>query len=197
VKLRKRTAVLIAAAVTGLGLLTAIPASAVTQPEVCENQPPQQGALCINNWNGANGIVNMYQPGVTNDAFRLELIDPCNSNPPNTVTGTCPFNVGSGMNSRYLGNFIFRVRDVNHGFCVGTAGQGEGWEGSCGNANGAGARIGVILIQGNGAFYYVSRYWSNQFNRPSGWVSPHASGANLITWQNADTGLTAWDHGFL
>ena len=182
--------------VGGLTTVAATQASAVTQPEVCHDLG-NNTARCWNNWGGANGAVNMYNPGVTNDAFQLQLINPCNSNPPDTVTPTCPFTVGSGMNNRYLGNFIFRVKDANSGFCVGTTGDGSGWEGACGNANAAGAANGVIMVQGNGAFYYVNRYWSNHDGTPEGAVDTGCLGCNLLLRQNAGNGLTAWDHGFV
>jgi len=192
-RFRTRLVTVLSIAATAGALVSANITPAQALSEVCNNADSR----CINNWNGSNTIINMYYQGASNNDFTLQLIDPCNSNPPDTVTGTCPFNVGSGMNNRYLGHFIFRVHDSHSGLCVGTAGQGEGWEGSCGTSTGAGARIGVILVQGVGACYYVSKYWSNQFNTPAGWRSPGVVGANLITWQNAGNGLTAWDTCFV
>jgi hypothetical protein len=186
----KRKAVLITGmmlALTG-GAAMAVPASAgtVTQgpavrkalpashiQSVCLDNGP--GTPCLNEWNGNgnNGNpIKMYAYNNTNEAWSFQDVDLCNSAHTDegiaTVTETCPFPLGSGLNTAYEGDPIVQILGPQ-GECLATTGSGTAVNGTCGETgSGQGASNGVFnVLVGNAPhcsqFYcsIVNRYWTN------------------------------------
>lgn len=179
------------AVVGGVALTT--PAHGATFPEICGNDGT---GYCMNAWGGGPQVA-MYYGGVTNDAYATEDINPCNSTPANRVTPTCPFTVGSGMNSKLLNDTILRIRNQNDGLCVGTDGSGFGLEGACGDGNANGAANGVIMVKvltGTGGWWLVDRYWSNHVGNVEYVTSPGAVG--YLVEMDVGTRITEWNEDF-
>lgn len=108
------------------------------------------------------------------------------------VTQTCPFTVGSGLNSRYAGSKIWYFETYQSGTkCLATDGGGGGILGTCPDRSGNGGSNGTIFVQ-NSAGYVVNRYWSDynysigESNSPSWMCSPGSQGQQVLLYD--DTG---------
>lgn len=88
------------------------------------------------------------------------------------VTSTCPFKVGSGLNTRYLDDSIIQFKYMGGGnYCVGNLGNSFNQSPNaglqpCNSLNGIDGGPGTMFILNtgrNGTSNYVeSRYWSNE-----------------------------------
>lgn len=175
----------------GVGISSAPALAAPPAHQICA----QAGSgYCMNAWNGGPQVA-VYQNGVANDAYQFQAINPCNSTPANRVTQTCPFAVGSGLNSALAGDTIVRIKDTRNGQCVGTNGSGLGTEGSCGNVNGQNAANGVWDVQrltGQGGYWLINRYWSDHFGQQEAVTSPGVSGDLLDMYYGTITSASDW-----
>jgi hypothetical protein len=156
---RLRIAAAVAAAGLALGVVAvASPASAV-QDQVCNHADSQ----CLNSWNGmvAGHDVRMYNSGVANNEFVLVTVNRCNAQ--GTVSHTCPFTLGSGLNDLYYGNSVYQIWTGGVGssnLCVGTRGNGTGVLSTCNNTcSGQGGANGTLFV-GVGATL-INVYWTN------------------------------------
>lgn len=167
-KISGGTAGLIIAALmllTGLAGI-ATPAFANGSPSVCDSN----SAYCLNDWNNGGGSnpIKMYAVNGTNEEFGQQFINPCNSTPPDEVTPTCPFTVGSGLNTMWLGQPIYQDVYGNSGLCLGAnTSTGYAQLAQCGNSDGGGAGYGVFQIEPTsnscsyGDYPDINRYWSD------------------------------------
>jgi hypothetical protein len=104
-----------------------------------------------------------YDP---NERFTFQFLSGmCNAG---RVSSTCPFDVGSGLNNRYLNDAIVQIRDQNTGNeCVGNGSNGGAYAAlqTCGNTSGSGGGYGTIFVYNSGglgtAGFVESRYWSD------------------------------------
>lgn len=178
---RKRSIIaMLIMVLTGIGLGGAV--ALATPSSQIENVNSQ---TAINDWNdgGFNNPVKMYALGQNNNDFFIQPINPCNSHPINQVTPTCPFTVGSGMNTATLGSQIFQVVYNNNGLCVATAASGGAVLGTCNNLAGTGGSSGTIqvaLSQCTNSTTYANRYWSDINGSFAGWDNLLGNGAALI-----------------
>jgi len=173
-RLRRRLALALAATVTGLGALIAtgtVPAQAV-QPQPGVSDPG--AAHYINEWNGntdAGGTIRLYAPA-GNEHWNFQAIDRCNSHW--TVTHTCPFTVGSGMNDEYFGSEIDQIVYTPHETtCVGAnTADASTVNRSCNNTlTGTGGGTGTVFISHCFTSPYfrcdeISLYYSNNQGTP-------------------------------
>jgi hypothetical protein len=141
------------------------------------------GAAVLNDWNNdenAGAPIKMYQVYKDNDpveAFTYEgLTGMCNGG---FVSSTCPFTVGSGLNTEFEGDPIVQIFYYGNGDCVATSGSGEAVLGTCANLSGSGGSDGVIdVLNGEPAgssncyelnyCYVANRYWFDR--QGSGWM---------------------------
>ena len=91
-------------------------------------------------------------------------LDICNGQP--FVTETCPFTVGSGLNSEFAGSTITEVEYVPSGKCIATNSSGAAILGACGNSQGVGAADGTIMVfvdndRSPDENALINRYWSD------------------------------------
>ncbi|HSW79520.1 MAG TPA: hypothetical protein VLG47_01965 [Candidatus Saccharimonadales bacterium] len=130
------------------------------------------GPLCLNRNGGGTGlgtsVIGWTKDFDNNEDFYFQQINMCDHG---YVSSTCPFAVGSGFNTRYLGDEIDQIRSTTSGKCVGNDVQHNaaffGALETCNDPNtGTGGGDGTIFIHniagGGGTINYVeNRYWSN------------------------------------
>jgi hypothetical protein len=175
----KRSSLVFAGLCT-LGVLSATPAFASSAPpavathiggETCVNNS-DTGTPCLNTYqdNKNNGAtIRVWQTGTTldNQWTYDPLTNMCGSG---KVTSTCPFTVGSGLNTQFLGDRIIKIISY-YGKCLASSSGGAAVEGNCPDLFGTGGDIGTIQVldEQNGSIncftsyycYVVNRYWSN------------------------------------
>jgi hypothetical protein len=122
--MKKRSYISIAAviAATTLGAgLTAMPAQAAAAPAYQLATDDGTNTLCMNRAGGGtsnNTPVIAYNCGDNNNDFHTApLTTACGGG--DTVTETCPFTVGSGLNAAFYGDPIVAVFAYNENKCVG------------------------------------------------------------------------------
>lgn len=134
-------------------------------------------SLCLNRnqcGSGANTVIIGWTHDLDNceDSYWFQLSLMCGNG---VVTGTCPFAVGSGLNSRYAGDPIVAIGWYDAGGCVAANPNGStvGVTGTCPDPYGNGGSNGSIFVYNtkNNADYMINRYWSDYFYQ-------HGDGAN-------------------
>jgi hypothetical protein len=190
--MKKRSYIAIAAviAATTLGIgLTTVPAHA--QAATYELKDDNGGSsLCMNRsgQGTSNGTpVIAYNCGqVNNDFYFAQLTQACGSG---TVTQTCPFTDGSGLNLAYYGDDIVVEYAYNENKCVGgnTSNDASAKLEPCPSNSGSGggwSTIGVLAYsRGNAPPYYVivNRNWSDKlYAAGGGGVGCYGSDCSLI-----------------
>lgn len=182
--------------VAGTLVTTAQPALA-TQTQICGNNGT---GYCMNDWNGGlnNNPVKMYYGGSSNENFFTYRIDPCNSSPPDRVTETCPFTLGSGYNAALAGHIIFEVGYGTTPYCIGTTGVQAGGPTAiltgCPGVNGSGGGNGTIWVQWNTGIA-ITRYWADTFYQNAG-ESCCAAAPFVVSGGNPGQPLYMADQGF-
>jgi hypothetical protein len=125
--------------------------------------------LCVNDSECKVQVGNpilAWEPGSNCDDFTAQPINPCNSTPPDRVTPTCPFTVGSGFNTDFDGDEIYDIQYAG-GDCVATNSYGFGVLNGCPNGDGNGGADGTIMVfdpspaYGSGYGDVVNRYWTD------------------------------------
>ncbi|HEV3173374.1 MAG TPA: hypothetical protein VGZ32_23705 [Actinocrinis sp.] len=178
------------AVVLGLG---AAPALAAGGPLVAQFCQTSNGGYCLNDWNGSNQAVKMYQGGVGNETFVAQPVDGrCGGK----VTSTCPF-ANTTFDARYAGFPIVQLVYLPNGKCVATDSSANPVLGTCNNtSSGNGGSNGTIFVDHGG--YLINLYWSNQdqHGADASCMSGAASNGGTITL-NLDTasGCPTWDFG--
>lgn len=134
------------------------------------------GTPCLNNWGGntsQGAAIKMYAYNNGNENFAYVPINPCNYPNSSTIYGevssTCPFTVGTGLNTDFEGDAIVEI-EGGGSWCVATASNASAINGSCGDANGNGAANGTMMILNgspttcidNDFCAATNRYWSDQ-----------------------------------
>jgi hypothetical protein len=133
----------------------------VASQEICA----QSGSgYCLNDWNGAGsgGAVKMYNSGVTNDNWQwIQLTGYCNRG---YVDPSCPFPVGSGLDTTLNENPIFEMKSSVSGACIGTDIYSNANLGACPpiGGTGVGSNIWVQHYIGPSSYDYINVYWSGQ-----------------------------------
>jgi len=132
------------------------------------------GSPCVNEYQGntASGApVKVWQTGSyqTNLWDYNYLTSMCGSG---LVTSTCPFTVGSGLNTQFMGDPIIQIEYGPAGNCVATSSGGSAVNGTCASPEGSGGSNGVIMVldqhgtqyncQYSNFCYIVNRYWSDE-----------------------------------
>lgn len=190
----KRLGLLAAAALTAvsLGGGLAVTAHAAPTTEMCAFS----GGLCLNDQGGSpTGNVIGYGRGAQNNNFhQVTLSGMCGGG---LVTQTCPFTVGSGLNSEFAGSIISKIVSLNNGQCVGTrTTDGHAIMGGCPDVNGNGGITGAIMIayhvnssctDGGSSVtkaFYESRYWSNFYGTASSMEGPGSQGGAVFFGAN-------------
>jgi hypothetical protein len=113
------------------------------------------------------------------------------------VTSTCPFTVGSGLNSRYQGQEIMDIQ-FSTGQCAGDDGYGGGALEPCPDSSGNGGGDGTIFIW-NTSLYMVNRHWSDAWysggygaNNPAFLCSQGVSGDRVNLAGGGQAGYCQW-----
>jgi hypothetical protein len=196
--IRKHATLFLAAAVSAIAIL----ASAGTAPAYAAPNPgvsDVSASWYLNEWGGntdAGGPVKIYQAGANNEFWGVESIDRCNSTPSGTVTHTCPFQLGSGLNDAYFGHSIVQFYYRSHSTtCVGTdTSSGLAINRSCNNVNnGTGGGTGTVFILNTfqNPFRYdaINLYWTGQFNNNVNFMCSNgaSNGASISLSHSAGT----------
>lgn len=220
--MKHRLAVVFSALVLLLGLgaanavaATALPthASSHTAPHVKEHAAVANQGAAFCSQNGSGYCLNRNQCG----GFGAKIImwyhdfDNCEDFVPSVlnamcnygkVSSTCPFTVGSGLNNRYLNQYIVAIQSQsNGGECVATTSGGLGTVGACPNGLGNGGANGSIFVWTNNR-YVINRYWSNynysigEANAPSWMCSPGSVGQQVLLYDDTGSaGICQWNYG--
>jgi hypothetical protein len=137
-----------------------------SSPNVCANR--SEGGTT----QGSTKILGYNNDDDNNEYAIVDPINPCNSTPADEVTQTCPFTVGSGMNSANATDKIVQIEMVSGSTVVGCIGDNNSADvavlEACGSATGSGGGYGTFYIQGRGNSggiplnNYASREWSDK-----------------------------------
>lgn len=191
----KKTVVVAAATLTliaGIGVASPGPAFA-TQQQICGNGG---SGYCMNDWNGDNQYVKMYNGSVSHEDFEeIYNVSECGSG---SVTSTyygdatnCPF-VDANLDRAFRGDPIVQIEYIPTSQCIGTTSSGTAWLGSCANNEGVGGGTGVTLInvyEGGSTALLINRYWSDYYSSGSNYQPCFVySGGNpgAYLWMNSD-----------
>jgi len=176
------------AVVLGLGAAPALAAG----PLVAQFCQTSNGGYCLNNWNGSNQAVKMYQGGVGNETFVAQPVGRCGGR----VTSTCPF-ADTAFDSRYEGFPIVQLVYLPNGRCVATDSSANPVLGTCNNtSSGDWGSNGTIFVDHDG--YMINLYWSNkdQHGTSASCMSDAASNGGTITLNLATgSGCPTWNFG--
>lgn len=179
------------AVVLGLGAAPALAAG----PLVAQFCQTSNGGYCLNNWNGSNQAVKMYQGGVGNEDFVAENVPGrCGGK----VTSTCPF-ANKAFDSRYGGFPIVQLVYEPDGRCLGTqsTANSSAYLGGCNNtSSGTGGADGTIFVDHDG--YLINLFWTNkgQFGDNAACMSGNASNGGSITLDlETSSGCPKWAIG--
>ena len=177
---RKIASLAVAVVTAGTLLVAGAGSASAVQDQVCDTGPSPD--LCLNSWNGMvdGHDVRMYPAGAANNNFVFVTVERCNAQ--GTVTHTCPFTVGSGLNDRYFGNSVYQIWN---GFstlhqCVVTRADGTGAQGTCNNTcTGQGGQNGTLFV-GVGSTV-INVYWTNQTGGASvAYMQDSGSGNSVV-----------------
>jgi hypothetical protein len=187
--MKRRMAWVLAVALASLELTLgtgATPAFA-TQQQICGNGG---SGYCMNNWNGANQYVKMYNGGVSHEDFEfIYNITECGGGRVTAVywgdSSNCPFTTVQA-DKNYRGDPIGQVEYVPTGQCIGTTSAGTAWMGNCANSSGVGGGTGstqILLDLGGATGQLINRYWTDYYSSGSEWT-PYSltSGGNPGTY---------------
>ncbi len=178
-------------------------ATTAHQKSVCTGNG--SGTPCVNEWGGntaLGGAIKVYAyPSYPNELWQYNFVDPCNSG--STVTHTCPFTVGTGMNDEFFGDAIVQVAYTG-GTCMATNGSGTAVNGVCAT-NGTPSNGVYMILDGTGDCIYtnycamINRYWSNNRGVPQFVCSRSTANGALIDLDKATNSCasnTAFWHMF-
>jgi hypothetical protein len=149
------TAILLTAGAMLVGFAGASPALAAVSltPQFC--QTSTAGNYCLDDGNGANGPVDMYEGGKSNENFVAQRIGLCGG----TVSGNCPFD-NSVFDTGYHGMPIVQLYDQSADKCVATSSAGAAVLGTCNAVStGKGGGTGTVFIDDQGRM--ISLYWTD------------------------------------
>ena len=171
-RLGRTVALAIASVALAIAGLATASTSAMAQPN--PGVSDIGAAWYLNEWGGntaAGGPVKIYQAGANNEYWGIQNIDRCNSTPAGTVTHTCPFQLGSGLNDTYFGRSIVQFYYRPHPTtCVGAdTTTGGAINRSCNNVDsGTGGGTGTVQIintfQNPFRYDVINLYFTGQFN---------------------------------
>lgn len=158
----------IVASALGIGL-TIAPAYAQATNQLSTDEGAS--SLCMNRDQGTTGYgtpVIAYNCGDDNNDFYVKPLSKM-CGPSGTVTDTCPFTVGSGLNGAYYGFKIGAVYAYNEGKCAGGDGELdsnaklEACPDDYGNGGGWSTIVIEVPSRGASPTYYVltNRNWSD------------------------------------
>jgi hypothetical protein len=194
-RVRAAAAILPVALGVTLGVFAA-PASAASSLGTANFCQTSSGNLCLNDWNGSNQAVKMYQGGVGNEDFVAENVPGrCGGG---KVTSNCPF-ANTAFDSRYAGFPIVQLVYVPGGKCVGTqsATNSSAYLGGCNStSSGDGGADGTIFVDHDG--YLINLFWTNkgQFGDNAACMSGGTSNGGSITLDLAtSSGCPKWAVG--
>jgi hypothetical protein len=172
-------------------------AAATVDPIFCAGTG---SGLCLNRKSchstvGTQVIMWAHDFDSCEDFGQVELSTMCGGG---SVTSTCPFTVGSGLNTTFLGYPIEAIKAYNEGKCLATDSNGNGVLGTCPDSSGNGGSNGTIVIFANNE-HVVSRYWSDanfalgEYDTPAYTCSPGTQGVQVIlNAATATTGYCQW-----
>jgi hypothetical protein len=128
-----KVAAAIVSAVTlslGMGILPAS-ATGFSNVEVCNIQSP---SLCMNGYDGNGGAVkaDYLNPGSDPQVVDVTPLSNCGG----TVTYSCPFKLGSGLNTQYYGDSIVSITNVANDMTYRSDSSGDGMVEAAGGGNG-------------------------------------------------------------
>jgi hypothetical protein len=167
--------------------------------------------LCFNAKQGGTTagtpVIGYTNDDDSNEAFDvIYLAGMCDNG---TVTSTCPFTVGSGLNNRYIHDDIVAIKDYGdkkNNLCIGNDTQNRETENgaleTCPNIYGQNGGQGTIFIHniygGGGTINYVeSLFWSNYnkslgINNAPSWLCSNGNRGQLTTYTDDFYGQCQW-----
>lgn len=147
--------------------------------------------ICDSNYNNsclsANGTLGddvyskIQSEGADEQAVTFYQQNVCNGG--HTVTGNCPFTVGSGLNTEFGGYTIATEDFVDEGTCAGADDSGDVPQVSCSSGNGR-----LVVLYGD---YLVDVYYSDYIGGGSNGTNQCSSANNAATYWAAELAETA------
>jgi hypothetical protein len=194
---------LLAGAVTAPAVVSATPALAAGNSNICGNRGT---GYCLNDWNGggSGNPVKMYYGNYYNDHFSIYYLNKCNAG--DQVLGApyyCPF-ANHALDNSMAGDFIFAEYYYNSAdSCVATNGSGDAILGACPDALGNGGANGTVMVQeytsscgpvDSDFFLAVDRYWSDQYGTKAFQQSGGNPGIQAFLNYTSQSTATCWGY---